>query len=130
MNEAILSADGRGPRLLNCRNFSAIAEALNRLRDLEDAESGLHLARMNVMDEMPRLVTRQFEWQRGFLNIPQLYRWSYILGGPQSSAAFQTSTGLSMSDFSLVGFALCAGLASRQLGWPTLTSLRSEFQTR
>jgi hypothetical protein len=42
-------------RIVNCREFNALATVVNLLRKLENAEAGVYLRRMNVMRELPRI---------------------------------------------------------------------------
>jgi len=79
---------------------------MNGLRGLENAEDGLTLKRVSVLKELHRLSQRQFEWQRGFLNMPQLYRSAFIYGGEKTKAFFAENNGFSMDDFTLASFAL------------------------
>lgn len=102
-----------GPnRVLNCYQFSAMAALANMLRRLENAESGLVLRRTSMFVELHRLSQRQFEWQRGFLNAAQFYRWAYIFGGPICDDFLVQRHGLNVPDFMLAGFALFSGLAN------------------
>ena len=102
-----------GPNVsLNCQVFGAMAHMANQLRHLENAESGITLQCMSVLIEMHRISQRQFEWQRGFVNAAQIYRWAYIFGGPVCGEYFKGCHGLSVADFMLAGFALFSGLAS------------------
>lgn len=93
-------------RELDCRRFDACVLIVNALRGLENAEAGLRLQRMNVLSEMPRISARQFDWQRGWFNLPQFYRSTFIYGQGVSAAYFQATHGLTVNEFSLVGFAL------------------------
>jgi hypothetical protein len=81
-------------RRLDCRQFAAIACVTNALAGLENAEDGLTLKRINVLQEMHRLAQRQFEWQRGFLSYSQLYRAGYIYGGDLTRAFFAEAKGV------------------------------------
>jgi hypothetical protein len=104
-------------RVLNCRSFDALGSAVNLLRQLEDAESGVYLRRMNAMREMPRIGHRQFEWQRGFWNAEVVYRWPFLFGGPLCSSYFEAETGLSIPEF--VFFGVCLhGLFEFSPNWP------------
>ena len=97
---------GRPNRRLDCRQFGAIARVTNALTGLENAEDGLTLKRIDVIREMHRLTQRQFEWQRGFLSYPQLYRAGFIYGGNLTRAFFADANGFTIEDFSLTCFAL------------------------
>lgn len=99
----------RPDRVLNCSNFDAIAIVRNRLRELENAEDGIRLQNVSVFEEMPRLAQRQFEWQRGFLSMPQVYRAGFLYGGDHTSKHFQHIAGFSVTEFSHACFAISAG---------------------
>lgn len=96
----------KSKRTLNCRNFDAIATVVNALNDLEDAEAGVWLNSNNVLIEMHRIGQRQFEWQRGFTSIPELYRSAYIFNSGEANSWFQTRHGIAISDFIQCGFAI------------------------
>lgn len=61
---------------------------------------------MNVLSEMPRISARQFDWQRGWLNLPQFYRSTFIYGQGAAADYFEATHGLTVNDFSVIGFAL------------------------
>jgi hypothetical protein len=63
----------------DCGSFESAAELVNRLRKLEDIESAVYLQgrKFNILDEMHRIAQRQFHWQRGYLNLPQFYRYAF-----------------------------------------------------
>lgn len=115
--EKALPRDHKPNRILNCGVFAAMAQVRNILGKLENAEDGLTLRRINILQEMHRLGQRQFEWQRGFLSAPQLYRAGFLYGGQQASAHFQRSTGFSISEFSHASFAIRAAFEAK----PTIT---------
>lgn len=93
-------------RELDCRNYNALANILNQLRRLENAESGLRLQHMSVFAEMPRISARQFDWQRGWFNVRQFYRSTYIYGQGTAASYFEATHGLTVNEYSLIGFAL------------------------
>jgi hypothetical protein len=103
-----------GPnRITNCRLFAAGATAVNYLRKLEDAEAGIYLKHFSVLNEMHRIGQRQFAWQRGYRNAAQLYRYAYIYGQGQCAEYFTRTYGLTMNEFSLIGFGLFSSLQDR-----------------
>lgn len=108
LNEVLIipKLQGRPKRTLNCKSFSALATAINILKDLENAEDGITLARMSVINELHRLSQRQFEWQRGFLSFSNFYRSAFIYGGPLTRTFFENAKGVTPSDFSLACFGL------------------------
>ena len=91
---------------LRCDEFTTVFTLANVLRALEDAEAGMTLKRMKPLTELHRISHRQFPWQRGFYNAPDLYRSSYLYTGEITSAYFEQTHGLTVQTFSLVGFAL------------------------
>jgi len=99
-------------RKWDCTHFMAIAEPVNNLRNLENAESGLILKRLHILNELPRIAYRQFDWQRGYMNQPQFYRWHYLFGGDECRRHFAEKWGLTIPEFALVGFGLFSHFAS------------------
>lgn len=102
-------------RITNCNIFAACAAAVNHLRKLEEAESKLYLRRFSIFTELRRIGHRQFDWQRGYFNGPQIYRYAYIYGGEQCVAYFERAYGISFNDFSAVGFGLYAAFREHPL---------------
>lgn len=97
---------GKSYRILNCGSFAAMRAVLNELNGLENAEDAIVLRRVNVMRELHRLGQRQFEWQRGFLSLTQLYRSGFIYGGELTKSFFVQANGLSIEEFALACFSL------------------------
>ncbi|HEX8466267.1 MAG TPA: hypothetical protein VF620_00505 [Allosphingosinicella sp.] len=89
--------------------FASVGELTNALRALENAEDGISLEKNDVFAELHRGIQRQFEWQRGFANLPRFYRSAFLYGSGESGHYFESSMGLSPADFMLTGFALHAG---------------------
>jgi hypothetical protein len=102
-----------GPnRVANCTQFNTGAMAVNLLRKVENIEAGHSLEAWGLFQEMNRLGYRQFEWQQGYVNLPNLYRYAYIYGQGECAEYFQQSYGISINQFSLTSFALYATLRS------------------
>lgn len=101
------SRNGR-TRSLNCSRFETVATCINVLRKLEDAEDGMVLAHLSVLDVMHKIGHRQFEWQRGFANLAQIYRSLSVFGGELAKSYFEVTNRLSMTDFFLCGLAFYA----------------------
>jgi hypothetical protein len=81
---------GSGPKLvLDCTNFESMRETINRVRKLEDVESAVYLKVRDVFMEIHRIAQRQFHWQHGYYNLPQLYRYSYIYGQGKCGEYFE-----------------------------------------
>lgn len=110
-NERLLAPPlpANAPRALDWQAIGWLYRMRGHLRALENAESGILLKTVDVFREMPRILHRQFEWQRGFLNAPQFYRPAFIYGGAKATAYFSAKNGLELTDAMLAGFALfCA----------------------
>ena len=88
-------------RHLNCSTFSAINYICGLLNKLENAEDAQALARMSILVELGRIAQRQFEWQRGFLSLSQIYRSFYLYGGALTRQYFYETNGLTIDDFAL-----------------------------
>lgn len=93
-------------RSLNTRNFETIAQITNVLRKLEDAEDAHRLNDRSVIREMARIANRQFEWQRGYFNTPQLYRNAFVYGQGPCADYFKNQHGITVNQFTLVGFSI------------------------
>lgn len=95
-------------RQLDCNRYDAFVDIVKILRGLENAESRLRLKRGNILREMPRIAARQFDWQRGWLSLEQFYRSTFIYGQGKGAEYFEATHGLTVNQFSLIGFALYA----------------------
>lgn len=100
-------------RITNCTRFNAAASAVSILRKLENAEAGIYLKSLSVLNDLPRIGHRQFPWQIGYYNINQFYRYNYIYGQGECADYFRDTYGLSIGDFSVVGFGLFAHFLDR-----------------
>ena len=96
--------------VFDCSNFNSVAELVNRLRNLEDVESALYLrdGELDIFGELHRIAQRQFHWQRGYLNLPQFYRYAFIYAQGNCGEYFEKTYGLPITDLNFVGFALFA----------------------
>ncbi len=92
----------------DCKSFGDVAKLVNRLRKLEDVESAVYLRSedLTVFDEMHRIGQRQFHWQRGYLNAPQFYRYSYLYAQGKCGEYFQQKYGFPITEFNFMAFAL------------------------
>lgn len=103
-----------GQRRVDCRDIRIALEFAGRLREAENQESGVYLASGTaIRDELHRIAHRQFPWQSGFVNRADFYRSLYLYGRGQRATYFQSSYGVSIEDFTKVGFALLGGLNER-----------------
>jgi hypothetical protein len=98
-----------GNLVLDCSKFDSIRETVNRLRALENVESANYLAgKFSIGNEMHRIAQRQFHWQRGYFNTPQLYRYAYVYAQGQCAEYFQRTHGFAITDLIFTGFGLFA----------------------
>lgn len=93
-------------RSLNTRNFETIAQITNMLRKLENAEDAHRLKDRSILREMARIANREFDWQRGYFNTPQLYRNAFVYGQGPCADYFKTQHGITVNQFTLVGFSI------------------------
>lgn len=93
---------------LDCTRFESFSEAYNTIHDLEDAEDGLYLDRRDVLQEMPRIGHRQFDWQQPALNTPNFYRAAALFGQDACREYYQAEHGLAPADMILLGMGLWA----------------------
>jgi hypothetical protein len=99
--------------VLDCSRFDAIRDTINRLRGLENVESGRYLGNgLNIFGEMHRIAQRQFHWQHGYFNQANLYRYSFIYGRGSCAEFFKDTYDVSISDFTYVGFAIYVAAVS------------------
>lgn len=105
-NELLVTPKHSFYRMFDCRGWNAVAALVNDLRGLENAEYGQRRAERAIMRELGRIGARQFEWQRGFFSIQQLYRSAFIYGQQACNDHLVATTGLSIPTLTLVGFAL------------------------
>jgi len=99
------STTGRN-RSLRCDSFQSSIQCANLLRKLENAEYASLNRTESVSIEMSRIASRQFAWQRGYLNIPQFYRNAYVYGQGECSGYFERQHGITYNQFSQIGFML------------------------
>jgi hypothetical protein len=94
--------------VLDCSKFESVVKLVNRLRKLEDVESAVYLrgGNFNVFGELHRIAQRTFHWQRGYLNLPQLYRYAFIYAQGKCGEYFEKAYGLPITELNFVGFVL------------------------
>ncbi|XHX60404.1 hypothetical protein ACFIO0_18360 [Pseudosulfitobacter sp. SM2401] len=93
-------------RTLRWDHFQSSLSCANWLRDLENAEFCIQKSQQDIFIEMGRIAARQFDWQRGFVNIPQFYRNAYVYGQGECASYFEKTHGISLNRFSQIGFML------------------------
>lgn len=91
-------------RNLRPDSFQSIIQCANWLRKLENVEYSIGRKDESIFVEMARLASRQFDWQRGYVNIPQFYRNAFVYGQGECAAYFEQTNGISINRFSLLGF--------------------------
>ena len=97
-------------RKLRFDQFNIIAECVDRLRKLENAEYAHEGHQMDVLMELSRVAHRQFPWQAGYVNTANLYRNIFVYGQGKCAEYFEASFGISIVRFSFVSLALFASL--------------------
>ncbi len=99
----------QGNLVLDCSKFEAIRETINRLRALENVESARYLSGdFTIWGEMHRITQRQFHWQRGYFNTPQIYRYAYLYAQGKCADYFKQAYGFEISDLIFTGLGLFA----------------------
>jgi hypothetical protein len=95
-------------RSFDCRSWRALAELTNLLRNIENAEYGARRQHGSMYVEMGRIASRQFDWQRSFFNIRDMYRSAFIYGQGACADHLSNAYDLSISDLTFAGYALMA----------------------
>jgi hypothetical protein len=120
-------------RFYRCEDFGTAGNFTNMLRHLEDQEFGAtsKAEQIDIFIEMHRIGQRQFPWQRGGPNLADFYRPLYLYGQGRCAEYFAEAHGLTINDFSLVGFALFALFSSRPyvIRPPNLSELKLTSET-
>lgn len=114
VNEAMVTPYRPDPRRreLITQQFSTIFRLTKLVQRIEEADDRKFLRSNDVLYEMHRLTQRQFEWQRGFANMPRFYRAAHFFGEGEAAAYFQKQTGCTVPAFMEAGFFLFAGSAN------------------
>jgi hypothetical protein len=99
----------QGNLVLDCSKFESILQTINRLRALENVESARYLSGdFTIWGEMHRIAQRQFHWQRGYFNTPQVYRYAYLYAQGKCADYFKQAYGFEITDLIFTGFGLFA----------------------
>lgn len=106
INELLTTPKHQLYRTFDSRSWQSATEVVNALRNLENAEYGARRHELNIYREMGRIGARQFDWQRGYFTLPELYRSAFIYGQGECAAYLRESVGVSVADLSFIGFAL------------------------
>jgi hypothetical protein len=109
INEILLTQHKPGLMPFDCLSYGAVADFSNSLQKLEEAEDSiLFKSGADVLKQLPRLIHRQFEWQRGFIHRSQIYRSLFIYGHTDCAKYFLDQYRISLVDFFNCGFAFYA----------------------
>lgn len=103
----------RGNRLnksLDTLNLGSPIYMMQLMNELENADDGLALQRLDVIGEIHRLAQRQFHWQRGKVNKAAFFKSAYLYTFPEAAQYFEAKFSISIHDFCFSGFALFAML--------------------
>lgn len=100
----------RAFQTLDTQNLGSPIHLMKLMHELENADDGIVLQRLNVMDEFHRLAQRQFHWQRGKVNKAAFFKTAYLYTFPEAADYFEAKFGVSIHDFCFSGFALYATL--------------------
>ena len=111
VNEAMVAPlrPDRRRRQLITQQFSAIYQLVKLVQRIEEADDRAFLQSNDVLYEVHRLTQRQFEWQRGFLNLPRFYRAVHLFGEGAAGTYFEEQAGCTVPAFMEAGFYLYAG---------------------
>ena len=97
----------QGNLVLDCSKFESIRQTINRLRALENVEYARYLSGdFTIWGEMHRIAQRQFHWQRGYFNTPQVYRYAYLYAQGKCAEYFKRTYGFEITDLIFTGFGL------------------------
>jgi len=120
-------------RTLRWDHFQASLDCAKWLRKLENVEYRIQKKREDIRVEMGRIAARQFDWQRGYVNIPQFYRNAFVYGQGPCAAYFEKKNGITLNRFSQIGFMLFVSLTNHPVvrydaSWANLDVTREEFE--
>ena len=90
----------------NHQEFESAATVVNILRSIESREFLEYQDNIHILKEMHRILQRQLQWQRGFTNTQELYRSAFIYGQEECAEFFNQAYGISIQDFTFIGYAM------------------------
>ena len=111
VRKAKITKDG-ATRTLRWDHFQSSIQCANWLRKLENVEHRIQKKPEEIFVELGRIAARQFDWQRGYVNIPQFYRNAYVYGQGECAAYFERQHGITLNRFSEIGFMLFASFTN------------------
>ncbi len=97
---------GKQVRSLRWDHFGSSVNCVNLLRRIEDLEFKAHKQNEDIFLELGRIAARQFDWQRGFVNLPQFYRNAFVYGQGECASFFESQYGITLDRFSQIGFVM------------------------
>lgn len=100
-------------RATPCNLWETVPEVVNLLRRIDDLDFTVKMANVNIFRELFRTTGRQFDWQRGYLNVPQFYRNIFIYGQGACAEYFRDRHRISINELTVVGFGMFANFAQR-----------------
>lgn len=95
--------------------YDALQLLATRTIALEGAEDAIFLENHDVMTEMHRIAQRQFPWQRGVGNLPNLYRSMRFFGSGRAAHHFEASAGIPVETFVKIGMWLAGSFTDGDL---------------
>ncbi|EIZ78346.1 hypothetical protein WSK_3091 [Novosphingobium sp. Rr 2-17] len=98
---------------LACNRWETVPVIINLLRKIDDLDFLEKKDSINIFSELFRLGGRQFEWQRGYLTVPQFYRNIYIYGQGVCAEYFKYKHGIGINELTVVGFGMYASFMQR-----------------
>lgn len=119
VNELLATPKRKAPvsgrtRFLKADIFRTLQVLHACLVKLENAEDGIFLEEHDVFFEMGRIAQRQFPWQRGLANTPNLYRSMLLYGTGKAASYFERQSGMKPEDFVKAGFYFSAALGRNE----------------
>ena len=104
-------------RKLCCDHFQASIDCVKWLRKLENVEYRIQKKPKEILIEMGRIAARQFDWQRGYVNVPQFYRNAFVYGQGECATYFEQQHGITLNRFSQIGFMLFVSFTNSPVVW-------------
>ncbi|MEW6257134.1 MAG: hypothetical protein AB1592_14365 [Pseudomonadota bacterium] len=91
---------------LNTESIKTIFYLQDILLEIENEDDRSSISRVGVIMEIHRLLHRQVEWQRGFIELNKFYRSSYLYSGDLCNIYFEEKYGLDLNQFIRLSFNL------------------------
>jgi hypothetical protein len=94
----------KGKVIADHSDFRFFLKIIGTLRALQNAEDGIDLIAHPLLKDLRRLISRQFDWQRGYFNQAQFYRSTYVYGQGACADFFFSRYGITINELSFIGF--------------------------